>query len=174
MGSWKGSKWIERRDSNKKFPKKGDLTVCKNWRGILLLSTVSNVFTRLMLNRIESLVDAKFRWKLAGFRENQSCIDQMNSLRIIIEQTMEYQSSLYLSFVDFKKVFDSIKRENMWQATKTFWILIKITNLVQGIVKYRNIWRENTGKPPQEKTKQWKVQYTNGPHSHVLIFYLND
>jgi hypothetical protein len=78
----------------------------------------------------------------------------MNSLRIIIEQTMEYQSSLYLSFVDFKKMFDSVKRENMWQATKTFWIPIKITNLVQGIVKYRNIWRKNTGKLPQEKTKQ--------------------
>jgi hypothetical protein len=30
------------------------------------------------------------------------------------EQTMEYQSTLSLSFIDFEKAFDSIKREKMW------------------------------------------------------------
>jgi hypothetical protein len=41
---------------------------------------------------------------------------------------MEYQSTLYFSFLDFEKAFYSIKRENMWQAMKTFGIPIKIIN----------------------------------------------
>jgi hypothetical protein len=48
---------------------------------------------------------------------------------------MEYQSTLYLSFIDFEKVFDNIKRENMWHAMKTFGIPIKIINLVQEMYK---------------------------------------
>jgi hypothetical protein len=97
----------------------------------MLLSTVSKIFTRIILNRIKSPVDAKLRREQAGFRENRSCIDQINTLRIIIEQTMEYQSTLYLSFIDFEKAFDSIKREKMWQAMKTFGIPTKIINLLQ-------------------------------------------
>jgi hypothetical protein len=53
-----------------KVPKKGNLTVSKNWRGIMLLSTVGNIFTRTILNRIKSPVDAKLREEQAGFREN--------------------------------------------------------------------------------------------------------
>jgi hypothetical protein len=37
----------------------------------------------------------------------------MKTLRTIIEQTMEYQSTLYISFFDFEKAFDCLKRENM-------------------------------------------------------------
>jgi hypothetical protein len=50
---------------------------------------------------------------------------------MIIEQTMEYQPTLYLSFIDSEKAIDSIKREKMWQAMKTFGIHTKIINLVQ-------------------------------------------
>jgi hypothetical protein len=53
-----------------KISKKGDLTVCKNWKGIMLLSTVSKIFIRIILNRIKSSVDAKLRREQAGFREN--------------------------------------------------------------------------------------------------------
>jgi hypothetical protein len=87
-----------------KILKKGDLTVCKNWRGIVLLSTVSKIFTRIILNRIQSPVVAKLRREQDGFRENRSCIEQINTLRIIIEQTMEYQSTLSLSFIDFERL----------------------------------------------------------------------
>jgi hypothetical protein len=39
-------------------------------------------------------------------------------------------------------------------------------------MKYRNIRRKYTGKLPQRK--KGKVENTNGPHSHVLIFYLDN
>ena len=35
-----------------KLPKKGDLGLCKNWRGIMLLSVPSKVFWRIILERL--------------------------------------------------------------------------------------------------------------------------
>ena len=44
-----------------KLPKKGDLTNCNNWRGITLLSIPSKIFSRIIINRIKTAVDAKIR-----------------------------------------------------------------------------------------------------------------
>jgi len=38
------------------LPKKGDLTDCNNWRGIMLLSVPGIVFARLLLNLIQNTV----------------------------------------------------------------------------------------------------------------------
>jgi hypothetical protein len=44
-----------------------------------------------------------------GFKPNESGLD----LRIIIEESLQWNSPLYLLFVDYNKVFDSFKREYM-------------------------------------------------------------
>ena len=51
-----------------KLPKKGDLSYCKNWRGIMLLSMASKVFCRVILERIKTALDEKLREEQAGFR----------------------------------------------------------------------------------------------------------
>ena len=42
-----------------KLPKKDDLTVCGNWRGILLMSTVTKVLGRVIISRTREGVDQK-------------------------------------------------------------------------------------------------------------------
>ena len=41
--------------------------------------------------------------------------EQIFLLRNIIEQSIEWQSSIYINFVDFEKAFDSVHRESLWQ-----------------------------------------------------------
>ena len=69
-----------------KIPKKGDTANCDNWWGITPLSIPSKVFTRILLNRIKEHVNQRLQMEQAGFCPNRSCIDQINTLRIIIEQ----------------------------------------------------------------------------------------
>lgn len=116
-----------------KIPKKGDITKCDNWRGITLLSIVSKVLARIILGRIKPLIELQLRKEQAGFRENRSCIDLINTLRIIIEQSAEWQSPLYLAFIDFEKAFDSIDRECMWRILEIYGIPPKILNLIKGL-----------------------------------------
>ena len=81
-----------------KLPKKGDLGLCKNWRGIMLLSVPSKVFCRIILERLKHALDRKLRCEQAGFRKDKSCTDHIAALRIIIEQSTEWQTPLYMNF----------------------------------------------------------------------------
>ena len=42
-----------------------------------------------------------------------SCTDQIATLRIIVEQSMEWDSSLYINIVDYEKAFDSLDRDTL-------------------------------------------------------------
>lgn len=58
-------------------------------------------------------------------------MDLINTLRIILEQSAEWQSPLYALFIDYQKAFDSIKREAMWRALQAYGVPEKILRLIQ-------------------------------------------
>jgi len=51
-----------------KLPKKGDLKECKNWRGIILLSTAGKVLNTIILERLKVELDKRLRDEQAWFR----------------------------------------------------------------------------------------------------------
>ena len=115
----------------KKKKKKGDLRDCSNYRGIMLLSTPGKVLNRILLERMKEAVDPKLRDQQAGFRRNRSCADQIASLRIIVEQSLEWNSPLYISFIDYEKAFDSVDRETMWKLLRYYGVPKKIISLIR-------------------------------------------
>lgn len=114
-----------------KLPKKGDRKKCNNWRGISLLPTVSKIFTQVILNRIESTLNGLLRKNQAGFRQGRSCIDHINTARIIIEQASEFNATLYMCFIDYEKAFDSLRRDYIWSALQARGIPPKIVNILK-------------------------------------------
>jgi hypothetical protein len=75
-----------------KLPKEGDIASCNNWRGIKLLSIPGKVLTRIILERLKTVLDKTFREKQAGFHQDRSCADHIATMRIIIEQYLEWQT----------------------------------------------------------------------------------
>ena len=116
-----------------KLPKKGDLSDCGNWRGITLLSLTSKIFTRIILQRLTGAIDNLLRQEQAGFRKGRSCIDHIFTLRQILEQTHEWNSSLYIAFVDFEKAFDSLHRDSLWKILRSYGFPTKIVNIIQAL-----------------------------------------
>ena len=112
-----------------KIPKKGDLQECKNYR-IMLLSVPGKVLNRIILERLKNEVDNIFRDHQADFRQDRGCIDQIVTLRIIVEQSMEFDSSLYINFVDYEKAFDSIDRDTLWKLLRHYGMPEKIVTLI--------------------------------------------
>ena len=102
------------------LPKKGDLSSCNNWRGIMLLSIPCKILTRIILERIKKALDETLREEQAGFRQDRSCTDHIATLRIIIEQSLEWQIQLYSVFVDFQKAFDSVDRDVIWRLMQHY------------------------------------------------------
>lgn len=99
-----------------KLPKKGNLKECKNWCGITLLPVVSKVMGRTVIDRIRTGVESKLREEQAGFRPGRGTTKQIFILRNIIEQSIEWQSSLYVNFIDFEKAFDSVHRDSLHES----------------------------------------------------------
>ena len=91
-----------------KLPKKGDMSDCNNWHGITLLSVPGKLFCSMLIERLKKSLDERLREEQAGFRPKRSCIDHIFTLRIIIEDSIEFQSKLITNFVDFQKAIDSI------------------------------------------------------------------
>nr|KAG5710188.1 hypothetical protein BaRGS_006707 [Batillaria attramentaria] len=114
-----------------KLPKKGDLRDCSNYRGIMLLSVPGKVLNRILLERMREAVDPMLRDQQAGFRRNRSCADQIASLRIIVEQSLEWNSPLYINFIDYEKAFDSVDREALWKLLRHYGVPGKIISLIQ-------------------------------------------
>ena len=118
-----------------KIPKKGDRSICDNYRGITLLSVPSKVFSRVLISRIQDGVESQLREEQAGFRKGRSTTEQLFTLRNIIEQCTEWNAALFVNYVDFEKAFDSIHRESLWYIMKYYGIpdkLIKMVKLLYG------------------------------------------
>nr|KAG5693704.1 hypothetical protein BaRGS_008346 [Batillaria attramentaria] len=77
-----------------KLPKHGDLSQCGKWRGITLLSIPSKVLTKVILDQMKDVLNKTLRDVQAGFRKERSCTDQTVTLRVIVEQSIEWQSPL--------------------------------------------------------------------------------
>ncbi|VDO89804.1 unnamed protein product [Schistosoma margrebowiei] len=76
-------------------------------------------------------VDAQLRDQQAGFSKDRSCTDQIATLRIIVEQSIEWNSSLYINFIDYEKAFDSVDRTTLWKLLRHYGVPQKIVNIIQ-------------------------------------------
>ena len=76
-----------------KIPKKGSLKCCDNWRGISVLPAVAKILEKIILERLKVEIYKTISRDQAGFKSGSSCIDHINTLRIIVEQCAEYRSN---------------------------------------------------------------------------------
>ena len=97
------------------FPKKGDLVLAKNYRGITLTSIIAKIYNALQRNRIEPKIDNILRKNQNGFRRNRSTTSKILTTRRILEGVRAKNLQVTLLFVDFTKAFDSIHRGKVEQ-----------------------------------------------------------
>ena len=111
-------------------PKSGDLSKTDNYRGISLICIIAKMYNRLILNRIRSVIDIRLRVNQNGFRPKRSTVAQKLTLRRIIEGVKANNIEAVMTFIDFKKAFDSIHRGKMMRILKAYGIP---PNLLQAI-----------------------------------------
>ena len=85
----------------------------------------------MILERMKTALDEKLRGEQAGFRAGRSCTDQIATLRIIVEQSIECQSSLYIKFIDFEKAFHIISSDVLWRLLRHYGMPDKIVNIIR-------------------------------------------
>ncbi|CAF4329403.1 unnamed protein product [Rotaria sp. Silwood2] len=117
------------------FKNKGDKKQCDNYRGISLLVVASKLFTRVILNRIQKLIDKQLLEQQACFRSNRSTIDQIFILKMTMEKSREFNRPLYMCFIDIQKAYESVNRELLWKICQHYGLTDKVVRLIKLIYK---------------------------------------
>lgn len=113
------------------IPKKGDLTLTDNYRGIALTSLVSKTLNRMILHRIQPVIDPLLRNTQNGFRTGRSTTSHILTLRRVLEGARMKNLPAAMVFIDFKKAFDSIHRGTLMKILLSYGIPKQLVDLVQ-------------------------------------------
>ena len=84
----------------------------------MLLNMASKLFCRVILERIKIVLDAKLRVEQAGFRAG----------------SIEWQSSLYINFIDFEQAFYTIGREVLWRLLRHDGMPVKAVAIIRAFL----------------------------------------
>ena len=95
--------------------KKGGKTDCNNYRGISLLPTTYKILSNILLSRLTPYAKEILGDHQCGFRRNRSTIDHIFCIRQILEKKWEYNEEVHQLFIDFKKAYDSVRREVLYK-----------------------------------------------------------
>jgi sorting nexin-29 len=102
---WKGSVMVP-------IHKKGDKIDCGNYRGISFLSTSYKILTNILLPRLTPYADEIMGDHQCGFRRKRSTTDRISYIQQTMEKEWEYNGTVLQHFINFKSVYDSVRREN--------------------------------------------------------------
>jgi len=102
------------------LPKKGNLQKCQNYRTINLISHASKVILKVILSRLRPQAEEIIAEEQADFRCKHSTTEQIFNLRILCEKLGQHQRNIYHVFIDFKKAFDRVWHEALWDTTNKY------------------------------------------------------
>ena len=97
---------------------KGDPHVHDNYRGIAVGPAIGKLFSMILNTRADEWAETNgYRAKgQFGFRKARSTVDAAFVLLHAIEQYKANHKPLFCAFIDFKKAYDSVDRDTLWQC----------------------------------------------------------
>jgi len=110
---------------------KGDETDCNNYRDISLLPTTYKILSNILLSRLSPYGKEIIGDHQCGFRRNRSTIDHILCIRQILEKKWEYNEEVHQLFIDFKKAYDSVRREVLYKILIEFGIPKNLVRLIK-------------------------------------------
>jgi hypothetical protein len=118
--------------------KKGDKTDCSNYRGKSLLSTSYKISSNILLARLTPYPVEITGDHQCGFRRNRSTTNQIFYTWQILDKKWEHNGTVHQLFIDFKKAYDSVRREVIHNILIEFGIPRKLVGLIKNVFK-RNL-----------------------------------
>ena len=112
---------------------KGPNNECGSYRPISLLSVPGKVFSHVILQRIQPLLQMTQRPQQSGFTAGRSTIDAILAVRLLPELHRQFNRPLYVAFVDIKSAFDSVDRNALWKALRARGIPGILLNLTEDL-----------------------------------------
>jgi hypothetical protein len=104
--------------------KKSYETDCSNYQAISLLPTSYKILSTILLSRLTPYADEIIGKHQRGFRPNIKTTAQIFYIRQIMEN-MEYKSRVHQLSTNFKKAYESVTKEVLYNILIEFRIPVK-------------------------------------------------
>ena len=106
-----------------------------SYRGISLASSMYKLYSSLINIRLSlwSEENSKIVDVQNGFRKNRSTIDHLSSLTSIIETRKKMKLSTVCAFIDFRKAYDYINRDKLWQRLHDINVSSKMVTAIKSL-----------------------------------------
>ena len=145
-----------------KFPKKGSVKQCWNYRTIALISHASKVMLKFSKPGYNSM-NCALQDVEVGFRKGRRLSDQIANICWIIKKPREFQKNIFFCFIDYAKAFASVDHNQLWKILKDMGIPDHFTCLL------RNLYagQEATVRT-RHGTKDW-FQIGKGVHQGYIL-----
>jgi hypothetical protein len=115
------------------LPKKGDLSLPKNYRGIMLLEVSYKVVANIMQRRLTVVCESLPHESQCGFRPFRGCNDGVFSVRQMLRKRAEHGLETWVLFLDLVKAFDRVPRELLWGVLLKLGVPGKLVDLLKAL-----------------------------------------
>jgi hypothetical protein len=102
------------------------IRLTNNYRGFSLLSTTYKILSTILLAKLTLYVNESIQDHQHGFHCNRSTTNQVFYVCQILEKKWDYNGTVRKLFIDFKKAYDSVKSEVLYDILLEFCIPKKI------------------------------------------------
>ena len=123
------------------------------------MPTTYKILSNILLSRLIPYVKEIIGVHQCGFRSNRSIIDQIFCIRQILEKKWEYNEEVHQLFIDFKKAYDSVRREVLYKILIEFGIPRKLVRLVKMSLTETHS-RIRVGKNVSDRFPNFALEYT--------------
>ena len=125
--------------------KKGDASLCENYRPISLLNTCYKLIAAAIQRRIEAGIDHLLQRTQYGFRKNRSTREALYNIRRVITAGESTKTKTFLLLLDWAKAFDTIDHEGLISTLERLNVAPKLINLIKDIYKKATFFRCHFG-----------------------------
>lgn len=134
-----------------------------HYRPISLLSVIYKLFERLLLNRLQPIIDEHIPKEQAGFRPNRGSVEQVLALTTFIENGFQKNLKTFVIFVDLSSAYDTVWRQG---------ILLKLSRIIP-CKKMINIFNDMLSNRRfqihiNDKKSKWKLLNNGLPQGSVI------
>ena len=147
-----------------------------NYRGLAIASTISKLFSLILLQRLETyMVNNKIiSPNQIGFCKGYRTSDHIFLLKTLVTKVLRKKKQLFVAFIDFKKAYDTVDRNKLLMALHQSGIQGKfLSNLEAMYRKVQYSIKLNSGVLPPITSNLGLKQ--GCPLSPLLFnFYIND
>ena len=96
-----------------------------------VLPTTYKILSNILLSRLISYAEEIMGDHQCVFRRNMSTTDHIFCIRQILEKKWEHNEAVHRLFVDFKKAYNSVRREALYNILIEFGITKKLVRPIK-------------------------------------------